>query len=422
MGREHDGTGLVSAREIAPEPAPAAGRPGAGHGTRDPLRGSRLLSDPAALKDWLVERARAEGFDRVGIAPANAIPQAPARLAQWLSAGHHGDMDWMEARAAERADPTTLWPDVRSIVMLAVNYAPDEDPMASLARPDRAAISPYARRRDYHDVIKGRLKALAGAFAAKAGADVKVFVDTAPVMEKPLAQAAGIGWQGKHSVVIARDQGNWLFLAALYTTAELPPDAPETDHCGSCRRCLDICPTDAFPAPYVLDARRCIAYLTIEHKGPIPVEFRAAIGNRIFGCDDCLAVCPWNKFATVSRETKLALRDELKDLPLAELARLDDGAFRALFAGTPVKRTGRDRFVRNVLIAIGNSGDAALAPVLVERLADASPLVRAMAVWALARLAPHDLPALAARHAPDEPDPDVRAEWDAALTRQPEPA
>ena len=356
------------------------------------------------------------------MAPANAIPQAQARLDQWLAAGHHGDMDWMQARTRQRADPAALWPQVRSIVMLAVNYAPDEDPMASLARRDRGAISPYARRRDYHDVIKGRLKALAGAFAARAGADVKVFVDTAPVMEKPLAQAAGIGWQGKHSVLIARDQGNWLFLAALYTSAELPPDSPEADHCGSCRRCLDICPTDAFPQPYVLDARRCIAYLTIEHKGPIPAGFRAAIGNRIFGCDDCLAVCPWNKFATASHETRLALRDELKDRPLSELARLDDAAFRSLFAGTPVKRTGRDRFVRNVLIAIGNAGHPALVPVAMERLSDASPLVRAMAVWALSRLAPHDLPALATIHMADETDPDVRAEWDAAMDQQREPA
>ena len=263
----------------------------------------------------------------------------------------------METTAERRADPAALWPEALSVVVLGVNYGPAEDPLAALAARDRGAVSVYARGRDYHDVVKGKLKELAGFLAARADADVKVFVDTAPVMEKPLAAAAGLGWQGKHTVLVSREFGNWLFLGTIFTTAALPPDEPEADHCGSCRRCLDACPTDAFPAPYVLDARRCISYLTIEHKGPIAPELRPLMGNRIFGCDDCLAVCPWNKFAQAGREARLAQRDDLAAPPLAELARLDEAAFRARFAGTPIKRTGRDRFVRNVLIAIGNSGD-----------------------------------------------------------------
>jgi epoxyqueuosine reductase len=323
-------------------------------------------------------------------------------------------MAWMEETAGRRADPRVLWPQVRSIVMLGTSYAPPGDPLASLARRERATLSAYARRRDYHDVIKGKLKQLAGRLAARGGCDVKVFVDTAPVMEKPLAEAAGLGWQGKHTVLVSRRHGSWLFLGAIFTTAELPPDEPEADHCGSCTRCLTVCPTDAFPQPYRLDSRRCISYLTIEHKGPIPRELREGIGNRVFGCDDCLAVCPWNKFAAAGREQKLALRDDLDGLRLAELAALDDAAFRALFAGTPVKRTGRERFLRNVLVAIGNSGDPALAGSARQLLSDPAPIIRGAAVWALSRLLPAAEFAMLRQTAlAREADPEVRAEWEA---------
>ena len=342
----------------------------------------------------------------------DAVPALPERLSAWLAAGHHGEMAWMEERTAERAEPARLWPAIRSIVMLGMNAGPEGDPLASLADPTRGSVAVYARRRDYHDVIKGKLKELGGAFAAKAGAKVKVFVDTAPVMEKPLAEAAGLGWQGKHSVLVSRKFGNWLLLGAIYTTADLAVDASEPDRCGSCRRCLDACPTNAFPAPYRLDARRCLAYLTIEHEGPIPAEFREPMGNRVFGCDDCLAACPWNKFAAAAREARLAARADLAAPPLAELARLDEASFRQRFAGTPIKRTGRDRFLRNVLIAVGNSGDPDLAGEALRLLDDASPLVRGMAVWALARLG-----RLPPGPAPDEHDPDVLAEWTAAKNR-----
>ncbi len=328
----------------------------------------------------------------------------------------------MAERVSERADPRSLWAQVRSVVMLGMSYAADGDPLATLAEPEKATISLYARRRDYHDVIKGKLKSVAGLLAARGGADVKVFVDTAPVMEKPLAQAAGLGWQGKHTVLVSREHGSWLFLGAIYTTAELPADAPEDDHCGSCRRCLAICPTDAFPAPYQLDSRRCIAYLTIEHQGHIDAELRPGIGNRVFGCDDCLAVCPWNKFAEAARETRLALRDDLAGRPLAELAGLDEAGFRTLFAGTPVKRTGRDRFVRNVLIAIGNSGRPGLAASARALIDDASPLVRAMAVWALGRLAPAQALALAEPALAGERDAGVQREWRNLLPRSDRPA
>jgi epoxyqueuosine reductase len=322
----------------------------------------------------------------------------------------------MATTAARRGDPRALWPQVRSVIMLGLNYDQGGDPLAILRRRDRGAISTYAQADDYHDVIKPRLKALARWLTAEAGGDVKVFVDTAAVMEKPLAGAAGLGWQGKHTNLVSRQFGSWLFLGAIFTTLDLPPDAPETDHCGSCRACLDVCPTAAFPAPYRLDARRCISYLTIEHKGPIPRELRAPMGNRIYGCDDCLAVCPWNKFARAGREMKLAARGELRAPPLAELARLDDAAFRKLFAKSPVKRTGRDRFVRNVLIAIGNSGDATLAAEALRLLTDPSTLVRGAAVWALSRLLPPERFAeLAAARRAQETEPLVVQEWTAAL-------
>jgi len=359
-------------------------------------------------------RARAAelGFDAIGVARAEAPPGAGAGLADFLAAGLHGDMAWMAEKADRRSDPRVLWPEARSVVMLGASYAPDADPMEMLAWRDRGAISAYARRRDYHDVVKGRLKALAGWMAARLGGEAKVFVDTAPVMEKPLAAASGIGWQGKHTNLVSAAHGSWLFLGAIFTTLELEPDALHEDHCGSCTRCLDICPTQAFPAPYRLDARRCIAYLTIEHRGHIAREFRAAMGNRVFGCDDCLAACPWNKFAQASRDAALAARVELDGPGLAMLAGLDDAAFRRFFAGTPVKRTGRDRFLRNVLVAIGNSGDAALAGAARARLDDASPLVRAMAAWALSRLLPRaEFERLRAAREPVDPDAEVRAEW-----------
>jgi epoxyqueuosine reductase len=321
-------------------------------------------------------------------------------------------MDWLAATAERRRDPRALWADVRTVIMLGVNYGPAGDPLAALDRREAGAISVYAQGDDYHDVIKTRLKALARWLVATAGGDVKVFVDTAAVMEKPLAAAGGLGWQGKHTNLVSRRFGSWLFLGAIFTSLDLPADAPERDHCGSCSACLEICPTAAFPAPYQLDARRCVSYLTIEHKGPIPREMRAAIGNRIYGCDDCLAVCPWNKFAQAGRETKLSARAELRAPALADLADLDDAGFRALFRKSAVKRTGRDRFLRNVMIAIGNSGDSRLAHKARLRLADASPLVRGAAIWALSRLVSSDeLAALAAEHAQCERDPAVQAEW-----------
>jgi epoxyqueuosine reductase len=347
----------------------------------------------------------------VRVARPDSIPDAPARLRGWLEAGYEGDMAWMNERADQRADPATLWPEVRSVIMLGLSYAPDIDPLAALEMRSTGAISVYARRRDYHEVLKGKLKTVGAILKSKGGSAYKVFVDTAPVMEKRLAEAAGLGWQGKHSVLVSRTHGSWLFLGAIYTSADLPADEAETDHCGSCTRCLDICPTAAFPEPYVLDARRCIAYLTIEHEGHIDAEFRTGIGNRIFGCDDCLAVCPWNKFAERAQETRMALRAELGEMPLSALAGLDDASFRALFSATPVKRTGRDRFVRNVMIAIGNSGDLALVPVAELRLDDQSPLVRAMAVWALTRLDPARARTLRLAHVSHETDSCVLAEW-----------
>jgi epoxyqueuosine reductase len=324
-------------------------------------------------------------------------------------------MAWMARDTARRGDPRALWPQVRSVVMLGLNYGGSDDPLAILQRPVHGGISVYARGDDYHDIIKPRLKAIARWLVGAAGGDVKVFVDTAAVMEKPLAAAAGLGWQGKHTNLVSRELGSWLFLGAIFTTLWLPPDAPEADHCGSCRACLDICPTAAFPAPYRLDARRCISYLTIEHKGPIPPELRPRMGNRIFGCDDCLAVCPWNKYAQVGREAKLAARAALRAPHLADLARLDDAAFRALFAKSPVKRAGRDRFLRNVLVAIGNSNDPTLAGEAERLVTDASALVRGAAVWALGRLDRQRLREIASMRRAAETDLEVTAEWAAAL-------
>jgi epoxyqueuosine reductase len=324
-------------------------------------------------------------------------------------------MDWMARHADRRAAPQALWPEVRTVVMLGINYGPAGDPLAILKEPARGGISVYAQGDDYHDVIKPRLKHLGGWLIERAGGDIKVFVDTAPVMEKPLAQAAGLGWQGKHTNLVSRQHGSWLFLGALFTTLELPPDTADEDHCGSCRACLDVCPTDAFPAPYRLDARRCISYLTIEHRGPIPRELRPLLGNRIYGCDDCLAVCPWNKFAQAGREAKLAARSALRAPQLAELARLDDVAFRALFTKSAVKRIGRVRFVRNVLIAIGNSGDAALTGAAERLLDDPSPLIRGAAIWALGRLDRGRLARSADARRAAETETEVLNEWHAAL-------
>ena len=369
-------------------------------------------SDP---RDEIRRRAAGLGFEVCRFTGLDAPWPATARLQAFLEAGRQGDMDWMAATADRRAHPRSLWPDARSAVVLGLNYGPQANPLEGLARRDQGLISVYAQGDDYHDVIKGRLKQLGGWMASRTGAGLKVFVDTAPLMEKPLAQQAGLGWQGKHTNLVSRDFGSWLFLGVILTEAMLTPDAPESDHCGQCRACLDVCPTAAFPAPYQLDARRCVSYLTIEHRGPVDPALRPGLGNRIYGCDDCLAVCPWNKFAQAGREQRLAARDDLAAPALAELAALDDAAFRARFARSPVKRTGRDRFLRNVLYAIGNSGDPALVPAARARLEDASPLVRGAAVWALGRLLPPpEIVDLARGYADAETDPDVRAEWAAA--------
>ena len=369
-------------------------------------------SDP---RDEIRRRAAGLGFEVCRFTRLDAPWPATARLQAFLEAGRQGDMDWMAATADRRAHPRSLWPDARSAVVLGLNYGPQANPLEGLALRDRGLVSVYAQGDDYHDVIKGRLKQLGGWMASRTGAGLKVFVDTAPLMEKPLAQQAGLGWQGKHTNLVSRDFGSWLFLGVILTEAMLTPDAPESDHCGQCRACLDVCPTAAFPAPYQLDARRCVSYLTIEHRGPVDPALRPGLGNRIYGCDDCLAVCPWNKFAQAGREQRLAARDDLAAPALAELAALDDAAFRARFSRSPVKRTGRDRFLRNVLYAIGNSGDPALVPAARARLEDASPLVRGAAVWALGRLLPPpEIVDLARGYADAETDPDVRAEWAAA--------
>lgn len=346
-----------------------------------------MVHEHKTLKTRIREKAAELGFAAVGFTRADAAPRAGERLREWLADGRHGDMIWMEERAHHRVSPAGLWPDVRSVIALGMSYAPGHDPLALEGQGDRGRISVYAQGSDYHDVVKKALKALGRWLAQEAGCDLKVFVDTAPVMEKPLAEAAGLGWQGKHTNLVSRDHGSWLFLGAIYTTLDLVPDTPGYDRCGSCDACQRACPTDAFPAPYTLDARRCISYLTIEHKGPIPHEFRAAIGNRIYGCDDCLAVCPWNKFAqTAAAHKAFAPRAELTAPALADLLALDDAAFRQVFAGSPIKRIGRDRMVRNCLIAAGNSGDGALAGPVRALLDDPEPVVRDAAAWAIRRL------------------------------------
>ena len=373
------------------------------------------MADP--IREAIRDRALATGFDAVGFAEARLGAEARAGLGEYIARGYHGDMGWLAGTADRRGDPRVLWPEARTVVVLGINYAPQEDPLAVLGAREHGAVSVYAQGRDYHDTLKRRLKALAHWIEAHWPGALKLFVDTAPVMEKPLAERAGLGWQGKHTNLVSRRFGSWLFLGEIYLSLEIEPDAAEPDHCGSCRRCLDACPTAAFPAPHRLDARRCISYLTIEHKGMIPVELRSAIGNRIFGCDDCLAACPWNKFAQAAHEPDFQPREELTAPRLAELATLDDAAFRKLFAGSPVKRTGRDRFLRNVLIAIGNAtpGDRQLLSAARRCLDDPSPLVRAAAVWAFIRLAPA-APREAERacRLTREEDPLVREEWERA--------
>jgi epoxyqueuosine reductase len=416
VGGRREREELVRAREIAPRVSHALDRNDSGARAGGKLHQSRFLKDAQEIKRALFARAREEGFDAIGVASPAAVERAAPRLHQWIADARHGEMDWMETHAERRADPRVLWPEVRSVVAFGLNYGPDQDPRALLELRTNGAISVYAQGSDYHELIKGKLKRIGQWLAHAAGGELKVFVDTAPLMEKPLAEAAGLGWQGKHTNLVSRDYGSWLFLGVLLTTLELPADQREADYCGSCQACLDICPTNAFDGPYQLDARRCISYLTIEHKGPIPQEFRQAIGNRIYGCDDCLAVCPWNKFARDGREQKLAARDENRSPELAELAALDDAAFRARFSKSPVKRTGRDRFVRNVLIAIGNSSSPSLVPSATALLDDASPLVRGAAVWASAQLLPEDdFAKLRQERSPGETDATVREEWNAAV-------
>ncbi|CAA2137020.1 tRNA epoxyqueuosine(34) reductase QueG [Hyphomicrobium sp. ghe19] len=373
---------------------------------------SEAQNSSSALGGMIRAEAAKLGLDAVGIARLADDTELTARLAHFLSEKRHGDMDWMETHADRRAGPLRLWPDAKSAIIFGQSYAPPADPLDALHDRSNAAISVYAKGRDYHDVLKKKIKSLARAFSEQSGAEVKVFVDTAPLMEKPLAAKAGLGWQGKHTILVSRQHGNWLFLGAVLTTAELEPDEGTEDHCGSCRRCLDVCPTNAFPAPYQLDARRCIAYLTIEHKGHIAPEFRGPIGNRVFGCDDCAAVCPWNKFASAATEIRYAARPETDNPPLAELLALDDAAFRSRFAGTPIKRTGRDRVIRNTLIASGNSGDRSLLALIEPLLEDNSALVRAMAIWASRRLASDaEIDALRKRYEAREHDTEVAAEW-----------
>jgi epoxyqueuosine reductase len=394
----------------------------------------KQANTPLAIREAIRDHALSLGFDAVGFAAARLGAEARDHLQEFVARGWHGDMGWLAATAERRGDPLALWGEARSLVVLGVNYAPEDNPLAHPAEPASGAVSVYARGRDYHDTLKRRLKTLARWIDANWPGALKLFVDTAPVMEKPLAQQAGIGWQGKHTNLVSREFGSWLFLGEIYLSLALEPDPPAADRCGSCRRCLDACPTAAFPAPHRLDARRCISYLTIEHKGMIPFELRGAIGNHIYGCDDCLAVCPWNKFAKAAREADFLPRAELTAPRLAELARLDDCGFRRMFAGSPVKRTGRVRFVRNVLVAIGNAGPGGAGPGGAEPgsagadgarpdnvelfsaarhcLDDAAPLVRAAAVWAFLRLSPLGFRAERAQRLAAEDDPLVRAEWE----------
>lgn len=363
-------------------------------------------------KDAILSFALEQGFSVGGVAPASMGEREQRRLDSFVSNGEHGEMAWMADTLARRRSPKGLWPEVRSVIVLGTNYGPEEDPLDLLEKPDFPNISCYARNRDYHDLVKKRLKRVARWMVEHYGGDLKVFVDTAPVLEKPLAALAGIGWQGKHSNLVSRDFGSWLFLGEIYTTLDLAPDTVEPDHCGGCRRCLDICPTDAFPAPYQVDARRCISYLTIEHKGPIPLEFRKPMGNRIYGCDDCLAACPWNKFAVATEEPWFLPREAVSSGRLASFLALDDATFRQLFSASPVKRIGIVRFLRNVLIAAGNSGDSALVPEVELLTVHDDPTVRGAAIWALGELNPRRFSNCRAEQAAKEQDPIVRAEWD----------
>ena len=376
---------------------------------------SNAAEDLIRPESQIREAALRLGFDACRFTPIAEAWPASARLAEFIDAGRHGEMGWLAETVQRRAHPRAMWAEARSAIVLGMNYGPDHDPLAVLAQPTRASISVYAQGDDYHQLIKAKLKTLARWLQARFGGELKVFVDTAPLLEKPLAAEAGLGWQGKHTNLVSREFGSWLFLGSILTTLELAADPAETTTCGTCHACLDICPTQAFPTPYQLDARRCISYLTIELKGPIPHEFREALGNRIYGCDDCLAVCPWNKFAAVAAEQKLQAREALRAPSLAHLARLDDAAFRALFAKSPVKRTGRERFMRNVLYALGNSREPVLAAEAQRLLADPSPLVRGAAVWALSRLLGADaFGALRQARLRQETDRDVAAEWQAS--------
>lgn len=383
---------------------------------REKHAGDGAIRPADAARDIIEREAAAAGFSAMRIARIADLGMEPGQhFLKFIADGQHGDMDWLEAKAERRRHPNAMWSDARSAIVLGLSYAPDEDPLRFLNEGDRASISVYASRRDYHDVVKPRLKRVARAVQIATGADVKVFVDTAPLMEKPLAALAGLGWQGKHTNLVSREHGSWLYLGIVLTAAEIAPDEAEISHCGSCRRCLDVCPTAAFPAPYQLDARRCISYLTIEHKGPIPHEFRTAIGNRIYGCDDCLATCPWNKFAQAAHDQQLAIRPETQGPHIADLLTLDDAAFRQRFAGTPIKRSGLARFLRNVLIAAGNSADTALVPHVEALLSHEAAIVRGAAVWAFARLASHEHVQTLAEAYTRESDDDVREEWAAAL-------
>lgn len=395
-------------RVSVPSSGPPPSRRHAGE-TPAPQVRANADAKPSEIREAIRAQALSMGFDAVGFAEARLAEEARQNLGEFIARGYHGDMGWLADTASRRGDPQVLWPEARTVIVLGINYGSDGDPIAAAGDPEQGEISVYARGRDYHDTTKKRLKALARWIAGRWAGELKVFVDTAPVMEKPLAQMAGIGWQGKHTNLVSREFGSWLFLGEIYLSLALPPDEPESDHCGACRRCLDVCPTAAFDGPYRLDARRCISYLTIEHKGPIPHELRPLIGNRIFGCDDCLAICPWNKFARATDAPDFLSRDGLTAPRLSELAMLDDTGFRAMFAGTAVKRIGRDRFLRNVLIAIGNGapGDPALIAAAEACLGDTSALVRATAAWAYARLAPSaDIWHRIRR----DPDPLMRAE------------